>query len=403
MCAEANIPLSKTDCPSVRNFLMKHVMNGGAIPKQSQLREKYVPELYQQETQTLKNNLEQKPVAVIFDETPDPQGRCVLNILLAPLVLDANGKLNSFLADTVFLKTVDHKTVSQSVVRTLQEYGVANENVISINTDNAAYMIKAFNDCLSVLYPNAVHITCLAHIMNLVGESFRKPFNLLNDFMRSFSAVFFRAGARKRRYIEHLVANNVKPSICPDPCGTRWGSWFHALLYHTSHIHLYPAFFSNEFALTKNPANSLEALQPTATDYNFVKIQMNVVASKCKAFLYLIDLFESNSAIGTTVFDCMEDVAISLESNRQFSLEACCEFFEGYKLKMQQQTEIVTQLETACQAALEKLQKYLTEGQPGINFLKAVRVFNPAKLFTLSQAKNDFEALSGFEQVIYFF
>ena len=399
MCTEADIPLSKTDCPAVRNFLMKHVMNGGAIPKQSQLREKYVPELYEQEIQTLKNKLHQKPVAVIFDETPDPQGRCVLNILVAPLLLDENGKLNSFLIGTVFLKTVDHKSVSQAVVRALQEYGIDNENVIVINTDNAAYMIKAFDVCLSVLYPNAVHITCLAHIMNLVGESFRKPFKLLNDFMRSFSAVFFRAGARKRRYIDHLVANNVKPSVCPDPCGTRWGSWFHALLYHTTHIHLYPAFFSNEFALTKHPATSLEALQPNSTDYNFVKIQMAVVASKCKAILYLIDLFESNSPIATTVFDCMEDVAISLESSLQLSSEACCEFFGGSALKLVQQEEIIQQLKTASQSALDKLQKYLSDGQPGIHFLKAVRVFNPVKLFALSDEKKDFEAISGFEKV----
>jgi len=25
---------------------------------------------------------------------------------------------------------------------------------------------------------------------------------------------------------DHLVANRMAPSMCPDPCGTRWGSWF---------------------------------------------------------------------------------------------------------------------------------------------------------------------------------
>jgi len=28
------------------------------------------------------------------------------------------------------------------------------------------------------------------------------------------------------RYLDHLVANRMAPSTCPDPCGTRWGSWF---------------------------------------------------------------------------------------------------------------------------------------------------------------------------------
>jgi len=26
----------------------------------------------------------------------------------------------------------------------------------------------------------------------------------------------------------------MAPSMCPDPYGTRWGSWFQAILYHVS-------------------------------------------------------------------------------------------------------------------------------------------------------------------------
>ena len=36
------------------------------------------------------------------------------------------------------------------------------------------------------------------------------------------------------RYLDHLVANRMAPSMCPDPCGTRWGSWFQAILCHIS-------------------------------------------------------------------------------------------------------------------------------------------------------------------------
>ena len=35
-------------------------------------------------------------------------------------------------------------------------------------------------------------------------------------------------------YLDRLVANKMAPSMCPDPCGTRWGSWFQAVLYHIS-------------------------------------------------------------------------------------------------------------------------------------------------------------------------
>jgi len=36
------------------------------------------------------------------------------------------------------------------------------------------------------------------------------------------------------RYLSHLLANRMAPSMCLDPCGTRWGSWFQAVLYHIS-------------------------------------------------------------------------------------------------------------------------------------------------------------------------
>ena len=36
------------------------------------------------------------------------------------------------------------------------------------------------------------------------------------------------------RYLDHLIANRMAPSMCPDPCGTRWGSWFQGILYHIS-------------------------------------------------------------------------------------------------------------------------------------------------------------------------
>ena len=36
------------------------------------------------------------------------------------------------------------------------------------------------------------------------------------------------------RYLDHLVANRMAPSMCPDPCGMRWGSWFQVILCHIS-------------------------------------------------------------------------------------------------------------------------------------------------------------------------
>ncbi|CAB1333541.1 unnamed protein product [Coregonus sp. 'balchen'] len=147
----------------MRHFLKEKVMNGGAIPGYHQLQEKYLGDVYLKVKEEIKQHLAGKPVAVIFDETPDVEGRCVLNILIAPLEKDTSGRNLAYLAETVFLEQCNHSTVSMVVVKCLQDYNISNDDVIVCDTDNAAYMKKAYKAALQSLFPNSLHITCMAH------------------------------------------------------------------------------------------------------------------------------------------------------------------------------------------------------------------------------------------------
>ena len=227
----------------MRRFLNEKVFNGGAVSGFHQLQDRYLGAVYQKEKEALKTHLAKKPVAVIFDETPDVEGRCVLNILIAPLEKDESGRILAYLADTVFLEECNHSTVSMSVVKCLQEYCIDNEDVIVFDTDNAAYMKKAYKAALQSLFPNSLHVTCMAHIMNLVGSA------KLNAFMLSFSQMFYHAGSRKRRYL-HFMTKKLPPgrkaTMLPNPCATRWNSWFTAVQYHSQHFGLYKEFIEME-------------------------------------------------------------------------------------------------------------------------------------------------------------
>lgn len=93
LAQHVNMPLSKSDHTSMRQFLKEKVFNGGAIPVYHQLQEKYLGDVYLKVKEKLKQHLAGKPVAVIFDETPDVEGRCVLNILMASLEKDTSGRI----------------------------------------------------------------------------------------------------------------------------------------------------------------------------------------------------------------------------------------------------------------------------------------------------------------------
>ena len=150
MCVAANIPLSWTDHPAVRNFLLSRVRNGGSIPGGHQLQENYLKDLYNIERDKLMKCLENEHVAVIFDEMSDTEDRFVFNILLSPTKINGEGNVIAYLADTIMLSKVDHVTVSQAVIRTLAAYGINFDNVSVFDTDNAAYCIKAVNTYDSV-------------------------------------------------------------------------------------------------------------------------------------------------------------------------------------------------------------------------------------------------------------
>lgn len=175
----ANIPLHKSDNTEMRKFLQSRVINGGTIPKCSQLRDYYLFDVYEVEKADLKERIRGKNVALIVDELSDDEGRYVLDIMAVILDFDhlsPSGRSVAYLLDTHFLSETNNKTVSQAVVRTVHEFNMDYDSVRVFNSDNVSYMKKTFNDTLSNLFPLAVFITCNSHIINLVASDFKKSF-----------------------------------------------------------------------------------------------------------------------------------------------------------------------------------------------------------------------------------
>lgn len=89
-----------------------------------------------------------------------------------------------------------------------------------INVDDTAYKQIAFRLLLSASIPNAVHITCLAHAMNLLSEAKQEPLVMVNEFMQWFHKQFHLAGRREAAYLSYL--KSVIPDWSTDPVAIRW-------------------------------------------------------------------------------------------------------------------------------------------------------------------------------------
>ncbi len=391
----------------MKEFLHKRVKGGGAITGSHQLQDKYLPQVYADAKQDLKEKLVDCKVSVIFDETPDTEGRCVLNILLAPLKKDDSNRIVSYLVDTVFMDKCDHSTVSQAIIKVLHEYEIKSENVISFNTDNAAYMLKAFNTVLTNLFANSVHITCLSHICNLIGDTFKKPFDEVNSFLLYMTRVFYMAGSRKRRYMKFLTDKmpQSRATMCPNPCTTRWNSWFEAVLYHSKHFHLYKSFIEAEMASCSSIPDSLENLNRILQNketHDSCMIQLAIIADKCMPIVQLTDLFQGHSSLTVRVFEYLEDMMINFTNNSVLAYDAVQTHFDndaGDTMSMRTKLNIIKLVTEAYCLAMDKLTKYMEHGQPAIDFLKQCRIFNPRRLALISTVKADYTAIPGMQDV----
>lgn len=106
-----------------------------------------------------------------------------------------------YLLDTIFMEACNATTVSQAVLTSLNANGINLNNVLAFCTDNAAYCKAAFRN-LQPLLPNCKHVLCLAHVLNLVGETFQHQadFADVNTLVWTMKSILHvKKGARRRR------------------------------------------------------------------------------------------------------------------------------------------------------------------------------------------------------------
>ena len=100
---------------------------------------------------------------------------------------------------------------------------------------------------LQGILPNAVHVSCWAHIVHLVGDEFRGALKMCDLLVATMKSIFSKAPGRRSRYLQHLKENDViNACLPPSPVVTRWNTWFAAVVYHANHTEQYTSLIENE-------------------------------------------------------------------------------------------------------------------------------------------------------------
>uniref|UniRef100_H3B835 HAT C-terminal dimerisation domain-containing protein n=1 Tax=Latimeria chalumnae TaxID=7897 RepID=H3B835_LATCH len=289
----ANVPLKTLENVNLKEYLECNLKNVGIIPSLSHLRQFYLPRVFENHVTEMKEKLKTcNGMSIVTDETTDTEDRCVLNILgvLGEPECELELKLN-----VLFLDSVNFKSVSQAIWETLDKFEVPFDR-ITVVVDNAMYMKKVWEQNLKPLFLNAVHVTCNAHLLNLVDviKLCQSPEVLeeLNILQKYAPAIMHTLTKYEESVIRsHVVSNDIRDLIMwakssVDECEHAMGR--DALLNSAEKIETYMQCNSNA-----------RFCQPAAAFFNacwvFDPKQAKYLIIPEKEVFEVIPLFEDNS------------------------------------------------------------------------------------------------------------
>lgn len=152
----------------------------------------------------------------------------------------------------------------------------------------------------------------------------------------------------------------------------------------------------------RSAPQSVERLHETLQDPNLAQslnVQINIMADKCKVILRLLDIFQSRRPVTTKIFTYLEDLQVTLAANKELQYEACAQYFKELDLPFATKTQILHTVGQAYSNAEDKLDKYMSDGQPAIRFLEEVRVFDPRNIAFMNDSVSSYKAIPGFTDV----
>ena len=386
-CAAANIPLNASNNPQLRHFFRNHVKIGGAIPKSNGL-QLYLEDCYLSDRQKLIDEISGKKVIIFYDETSDSEGRFVSSILIATLPL-AGTSIKPLLAEMLFDTTpLNYGKVARYVVKFLNDFKIAFEDVVGYATDNASYMIASFTNSLQTLLPNCTHLTCISHTLNLVTKDFMASFVNVRSWCTEFSSYIRRSGARKYRYKKFLEDIGYSQQLPPQPVSTRWTSMFDAIVYHAEFLP-----YEKSFLLTETDNDDAEDLRNTlAEDYKFILAEARFIKNRVNHLIIGLKIFESDLGLGCLTRDYLErlEAELTVQSNMpDDSLEEILDLLTE-TFTRDEKRRLLEIIQVGTKNALSKFCKYFGESgcHPALELLRQVQYFNPNRSLTFT-AKPD--------------
>ena len=271
-----NIPFSRLSHPMANEFFTKYMKY--SIPHQSTLRNNYLEPIYRQTIEYIKSQLRDQYIWVQIDESQDSKNRKVVHSTVGSLNPVKN-ECKRFLIDMIWVEKANNVTICQSfntALTRLWPEEIKYDKVLAIITDGAPYMFAAVRT-LKTIYPNLIHIRCLAHSLHNICELLMTIYIDVNRFVSCAKKIFRKAPSR----VDIFRSTCPTIPLPPEPIKTRWGSWLNGIEYMARYFDQFKEVIDllncNESIFIEE-INKLFKKKNLKTDITFIHTHFNCIA-----------------------------------------------------------------------------------------------------------------------------
>jgi len=172
-------------------------------------------------------------------------------------------------------------------------------------------------DSLKVFYPNIVHVTCVAHMLNRVAEKARELFPNVNKLINNVKKCFLKSPSRIQLNKETLPGLPLPP----EPVITRWGTWIEAVIFNANNyegIKTVVEKLDNDLSAIVESCKKMFNLPTVKNDLAFIKINFSgliqVITNLEDTILTLVQSLEIMKNIISELSNIQDDKSSIIKS-----------------------------------------------------------------------------------------
>ncbi|GBC06716.1 hypothetical protein RclHR1_00700015 [Rhizophagus clarus] len=252
-------------------------------------------------------------------------------------------------------------------------------------------MKKCYRDVLKPLMPQLIHLPCLAHILNLIGEAWVSInyFQDVHQLLANIKQTFVYSKSRKVCYKSYLQRQGVSnPKNIPLSNTTRWNTWFRMAFHVYQNLDYIRGFYNEESKENSTPM--IEKINSAFTDQQIngrIEIYLAFIQENAQQFVADLDFFQQENK---PIFPFIEQRLQQLEARITMG-KTITNVGSTMDLVLQKFNSPLTAFcpvfQQAYHAAYKKLEDHVLQ-HPARSLFRAVQVFDP-RFLTLTTANRD--------------